>query len=220
MRMSSLMSLALAPLILLDGFMASISRLSRRFSSLYVCNCRFHSSTFAVDSCNALVKRLLLLFNVVNSISHFFAFAQLRKRNGKRFRTEWGKKFKWWYNQWYMLNLYLRYGTTKSTAVAKIEVIQGLAVAAVAYLWASASFSLSFSYFNCCSLCGCDSVDELFIDRLCFIISILFAFVLFFICDGLSGIGGCTTCCCKWIAKKSIRNAIVYKFFHKVTEEQ
>lgn len=111
-------------------------------------------------------------------------------------------------------------GLRSRTAVAKIEVIQGLAVAAVAYLWASASFSLSFSYFNCCSLCGCDSVDELFIDRLCFIISILFAFVLFFICDGLSGIGGCTTCCCKWIAKKSIRNAIVYKFFHKVTEEQ
>lgn len=76
-RMSSLTS-ALLPLPPpIDGFIASISRFRRRFSSLYVCNCRFHSSTFAVDSCRALVNRLLLLFSVVSSISHFLALAQL-----------------------------------------------------------------------------------------------------------------------------------------------
>lgn len=47
------------------------------FSSFNDCNCRFHSSTLAVDSCNALVKRVLLLFNVCSSISHFFAFVEL-----------------------------------------------------------------------------------------------------------------------------------------------
>ena len=51
--------------------------LSLVFSSLYECNCRFHSSTLAVDSCNADVKRALLFFNVDNSTSHFFAFAEL-----------------------------------------------------------------------------------------------------------------------------------------------
>lgn len=65
------------------GLIASISRLSRRFSSLYVCNWRFHSSTLAVDSCSALVNRILLLFSVANSISHFLALAQLQKMNKK-----------------------------------------------------------------------------------------------------------------------------------------
>ena len=52
--------------------------LSRVFSSLYECSCRFHSSTFAVDSCSADVSRALLFFNVASSTSHFFAFAELK----------------------------------------------------------------------------------------------------------------------------------------------
>lgn len=80
-RMSSLTSAL--PELPAKGFIASISRFRRKFSSLYVCNCRFHSSTFAVDSCKALVNRLLLLLSVVSSISHFLALAQLHrtKRN-------------------------------------------------------------------------------------------------------------------------------------------
>lgn len=38
------------------------------FSSLYNCSCLFHSSTLAVDSCNALVNLALLVLRVVNSI--------------------------------------------------------------------------------------------------------------------------------------------------------
>lgn len=80
-RISSLMSAPFPPVPLLlvpPVFITSASRFIRRFSSLYVCSWRFHSSTLAVDSCRALVNRMLLLFSVDNSISHFFALAQLR----------------------------------------------------------------------------------------------------------------------------------------------
>ena len=40
---------------------------TREFSSLYSCNCLFHSSTFAVDSCSALVSLALFVFSVANS---------------------------------------------------------------------------------------------------------------------------------------------------------
>lgn len=60
------------------------------------------------------------------------------------------------------------------------------------YLWASANLSRSFSYFNCCSLCGPDSVDELFSDdEACFNISMFEAFVVILVCIGLSGLVFC-----------------------------
>lgn len=53
---------------------------SLEFSSLYEFSCRFHSSTFAVDSWRADVRRALLFFKVVNSTSHFLALAELYKK--------------------------------------------------------------------------------------------------------------------------------------------
>ena len=50
------------------------------FSSFNVCNCLFHSSTLAVDSCRAFVNLVLLLFNVCSSISHFLALVELKKK--------------------------------------------------------------------------------------------------------------------------------------------
>lgn len=78
LRISSLFSVEFGPVDAFPaGFIASIASFNLRFSSLYVWSCRFHSSTFAVDSCSALVKRMLLLFNVASSISHFLALVQL-----------------------------------------------------------------------------------------------------------------------------------------------
>ena len=55
----------------------------RALSSLYAANCFFHSSTLAVLSCNAVVSRALLFFNVWSSTSHFLALAELEgKKTG------------------------------------------------------------------------------------------------------------------------------------------
>lgn len=58
----------------------------------------------------------------------------------------------------------------------------------ITHLCASANFKRSFSYFNCCSLCGPDSVDVFSDDDACFIISMFAAFELIFVCIGLSGL--------------------------------
>lgn len=101
--LSSSVNASLAELPPFDVSKSWILTFSLWFSSLYECNCRFHSSTFAVDSyennkkdtmaswicyksqCeesnltwSALVNLRLLLLSVLNSISHFFAFAELK----------------------------------------------------------------------------------------------------------------------------------------------